>query len=82
MRTITSEETVKDFIQLLANHFSISTEWDRRLTAAVQLNDLHKAIDEGKLEEVSGKIEQMGEVSFLKGFLFSIKYMPISSPKL
>jgi hypothetical protein len=62
MRTIISEKVVRDFIQLLSKHFGVSSTWERRLIAAVQLNDLHKLIDEGKLEEVIKKIVKMGEV--------------------
>lgn len=65
MRSVTSEQLVENFVKMLAEHFTVSTEWHQRLMGSVQLNDLRTSISEGHLDEVNTKINQMGDVSFL-----------------
>jgi hypothetical protein len=64
MRSITSEQLIESFSQMLAEHFNVTADWHQRLLDSVQLNDLRNAIDEGNLDGLNEKINQMGDVSF------------------
>lgn len=64
MRTLTSEQAIEDFLQLMSEHFTVPAGWNRRLLTAVQMNGLRTAISQENLDRVIEKLDQMGDVRF------------------
>jgi hypothetical protein len=74
IRSVTSEQLIEDFVKMLGEHFSVSAEWHRRLMDSVQLNSLRTSINEGHLDKVNEKINQIGDVHL---FLYFNSNLPL-----